>query len=414
MAKKKAKFLQKGMDDYGIDFGDCGLDACEEKPEEVRRSRKSTTKRKYSLVFNPFMGAYGLNYESKEYRKIYTADEYVEACNTGELSRESEDVTFWTDRTIGDKVVVVFRKTIKNSDSFKNRKISNGMFRTIMDDHCNIYLQPFDIIKDKYYSLSDMDKDISKDIKFFLSNRKKYQQMSLKHQRGLLLYGPAGCGKTMLVEHVADIHKKDLRIIFVSSMGHLAGLMTPEFYSALKDKPIIIVLEEIVAFASSHGSIDDGSVSRLLSFIDGEYSWDNILMIATTNYPERLPYNLIDRPSRFDKLYQITYPDTKTRRLYLSKLLKNKNVDESIVRKTEGLSLAYLKELIISYKIYGRSFNDILKEFNRRKHLIRRNFDDNQQAIGFSTADEIREEQKKRSIGFASGEGSGGESDNKD
>ena len=197
----------------------------------------------------------------------------------------------------------------------------------------------------------------------------------------------------MAIEQVCEIYKDKARIIFIRP-NHLGSLIEDTLYNALQDLPIILVLEEVVSFMCN-----DDCMSMLLSFLDGEKSWDNVFIIATTNYPEKLPDNFIDRPSRFDRLYKVDNPNEKVRTLYLSKLL-NKEVDKSIVAQTEGFSLAYLKELVVASKIYGRTISEVIKEFKNRKLMIKHGFETKRQAMGFSNSEEIQEEQVKRSIGF--------------
>jgi SpoVK/Ycf46/Vps4 family AAA+-type ATPase len=153
------------------------------------------------------------------------------------------------------------------------------------------------------------------------------------------------------------------------------------------------MIEEITSMMTTHSE-----VSLLLSFLDGDKSWDNILTIATTNYPHKLPANFVDRPSRFDRLYSVDNPSEKVREIYLTKLM-GKAVHPSIIKKTESYSLAYLKELIVESKIYGHTISETLKDFEQRKALIKHGFE-KQGNIGFQTGQEIQEDQERRTIGF--------------
>jgi SpoVK/Ycf46/Vps4 family AAA+-type ATPase len=143
------------------------------------------------------------------------------------------------------------------------------------------------------------------------------------------------------------------------------NLVDPIIYQALNDMPIIIVIEEITSVYDAHWA-----QSTIKSFLDGELSWENTITIATTNYPEQLPNELMNRPARFDKMYIVENPDAQTRRIYLKKLLKE-SYEETLIELTKGLSLAYLRELAVASRIYNRSFESILKEFAERINLVK-------------------------------------------
>ena len=114
--------------------------------------------------------------------------------------------------------------------------------------------------------------------------------------------------------------------------------------------------------------------SSFLSFLDGQASWNNCLILATTNYPERLPGNIIDRPSRFDRVIRVDYPKPDVRKKYLDKMLGESNVDEIMIKKTEGFSIAYMKEICIQMMIHGKTFEEIMKETQVRKDNIKKYF----------------------------------------
>jgi len=114
--------------------------------------------------------------------------------------------------------------------------------------------------------------------------------------------------------------------------------------------------------------------SDTLNILDGVDSIDNTLIIATTNYPERIPDNLIDRPGRFDSLYEVGFPTTDVRLAYLKEQLSlASEVDlMQAVQMTEGYSIAYLKELVVASQIYDKKLFEIIKTFKERKAKIQK------------------------------------------
>jgi SpoVK/Ycf46/Vps4 family AAA+-type ATPase len=211
------------------------------------------------------------------------------------------------------------------------------------------------------------------------------KEFKVKPSKGILLFGPPGNGKSLTLEYIAEKFQKEAYVIFVYNLRDLYCLLgNMSYYYALSDYPVIMVFEEIAVIKDAPMDV----YAKLLSFLDGEISWNSAIFITTTNYPESLPNNLLDRPSRFDKLYSIDNPDVKTRELYLKCLLRKKDIHSAILKQTEGLSLAYLKELVIASKIYNKTISEILKEFKDRKNGIKCGFEMNRKPLGFTNKDD--------------------------
>ena len=102
--------------------------------------------------------------------------------------------------------------------------------------------------------------------------------------------------------------------------------------------------------------IDDQSRAFFLNELDGFEMNAGIVVLATTNHPDRLDPAILDRPSRFDRKYYFNLPSAAERLAYIanwSKQLRNElELSERgashLVRQTEGFSFAYLKELFLS------------------------------------------------------------------
>lgn len=112
----------------------------------------------------------------------------------------------------------------------------------------------------------------------------------------------------------------------------------------------LIVLEDIETSMS-----DPAEKSALLNAIDGVFSHlapgGALLIVATTNHPEQLDRALLQRPSRFDRVFVFQSPNAELRRQYLqgkSKLEPTETELAELVEQTEGMSFAFLQELIVS------------------------------------------------------------------
>jgi SpoVK/Ycf46/Vps4 family AAA+-type ATPase len=119
-------------------------------------------------------------------------------------------------------------------------------------------------------------------------------------------------------------------------------------------------LEDIDSIAGENNH----STSKLLNILDGVKQIEDVVYIATTNYPEKLQERITNRPSRFDRRYKVELPNDEIRRAYiLHKLTENdlKNIDIDMwVDRTEGMSLSHLKEVIISTIVMGRDYEEVM------------------------------------------------------
>ena len=105
----------------------------------------------------------------------------------------------------------------------------------------------------------------------------------------------------------------------------------------------------------------------LLNILDGNMEFDNIAFLATTNFPDRLLESLANRPSRFDRRYEIGLPDADVRREYISrKFPQVAEIDvDAIVKETDGFTIDALKELVLSIYVLGYSFEESVDEVRK-------------------------------------------------
>lgn len=267
----------------------------------------------------------------------------------------------------------------------ENWKMSEGVYELTLEN--NQYA--LEKINVNFCESPILPKDISdnleKDIKCFLSNRTFYEENNLPRKRGLIIHGPPGNGKTSLIKNLIDKYSNTVRVIIDCK---LFDQSLPFFLEkALPNSVDKILIFEDLDSISSGDSNNYYKRSSYLNFLDGAKTMTDTLILATTNHPELIDPALIDRPSRFDKIYKIGLPDLECRTQFLLKYFPFLKGDplklESMAQKTKGFSGAYFKELFILTGIQQSSLEDavdsILSQIKMNKN---KKYDSSSHAVG--------------------------------
>jgi ATP-dependent 26S proteasome regulatory subunit len=167
-----------------------------------------------------------------------------------------------------------------------------------------------------YQLPSDELTDIIEDIQKFWQRADRYKEYGFLHKRGILLYGDPGMGKSgiiqLITKHLVDNMQGIVINLTNGDQIEWYGELITSFRQIEPNRPIIVILEDIDGIASE-GS---WSTSMLLNILDGVKQIDNVVYIATTNYPEKLEERITNRPSRFDRRYEVEPPTDDVRLAY--------------------------------------------------------------------------------------------------
>ena len=219
----------------------------------------------------------------------------------------------------------------------------------------------------------DEAKEELQEIISFLKDPKKFQKLGAKIPKGVLLYGPPGCGKTLIARAVAgeagvaffSISGSDFVEMFV---GVGASRVRDLFEQSQRHAPAIIFIDEIDAvgrqrFAGIGGGHDEReqTLNQLLAEMDGFDTKEGVILIAATNRPDVLDAALL-RPGRFDRQIEVYPPDLKGREEIISVHTKSvvlaKEVDiKTIARRTPGFSGADLANLVNEAALLAARYN---------------------------------------------------------
>jgi AAA+ superfamily predicted ATPase len=242
--------------------------------------------------------------------------------------------------------------------------IPAGVYRPGFHPQYGLCLNTISLETDALVALPDsVTADVVAEIKEFRRLGDRFRALGFLHKRGALLWGPPGGGKTVAVTQAIDI--------IVGEEGGVACLLEePEAASAGLQlirriepaRPILAILEDLDALTERFGE------AAYLAMLDGESQVDNIVFIATTNYPERLSSRFSNRPSRFDTVRYVGMPTAAARRLYLSAKLPQLNGQaEALVEASEGFSIAHLRELVVLTQCFGYDLESSAARLKRMK-----------------------------------------------
>jgi transitional endoplasmic reticulum ATPase len=190
-----------------------------------------------------------------------------------------------------------------------------------------------------------------------LSQPLAFEHLGLRPPRGILLYGPPGNGKTLLVKALAS--QSNLNFISVKGpellskyVGESERAVRELFARARQAAPCIIFLDEVDAMAPRRGlkngsPVADQVVGQLLTELDGVEVLKDVWVIAATNRPDMLDEALL-RPGRLEYRLEVPKPDRAARCMILNVHLRGRPIDagidvEGLANAAAGLSAAEIR-----------------------------------------------------------------------
>ncbi len=206
--------------------------------------------------------------------------------------------------------------------------------------------------------LEEVKQSLKEAVEWPLRNPESFKKIGIRPPRGILLYGPPGCGKTYIVQALAN--EAGVNFIAVKGpellskwVGESEQHVRDVFRRAKQVAPSIVLFDEIDALAPKRGlslgtRVTEQVVSQLLTEMSGISELEGVVVVATTNRPDMLDSALL-RPGRFDRLIYVPAPDEKARLEIFKVHTKNmplKTVDlKKLAKQTKGYSGADIEAL---------------------------------------------------------------------
>jgi transitional endoplasmic reticulum ATPase len=211
--------------------------------------------------------------------------------------------------------------------------------------------------------LSEIKQAIREYVELPLTRPELMESYKIKTGRGILLFGPPGCGKTHIMRAAANELNVPMQIVsgpeLVSALaGQSEAAVRDVLYRARENAPSIVFFDEVDALAGRDSMKTpevSRAVSQFLTEMDGLRPKDKVIIIATTNRPQTLDPALL-RPGRFDKIFYVPPPDDEARRDIFKIHLKGVPTDGPIdvvelARHSEGWSGADIANAVDEAKL---------------------------------------------------------------
>ena len=208
--------------------------------------------------------------------------------------------------------------------------------------------------------LEDVKQKLIESIEWPIRYAERFEKLGIKPPKGVLLYGPPGCGKTLLAKAVATESEANFITIkgpeiYSKWVGESERAIREVFRKARQAAPCVIFLDEIETLIPRRDMLDDSSgvahrvTSTLLAEMDGIEELRDVIVIGATNRPDLMDPSAL-RPGRFDRLIYVPPPDERGRyqilKIYTRKMPLAEDVDlAKLAAMTEGYSGADLESL---------------------------------------------------------------------
>ena len=224
----------------------------------------------------------------------------------------------------GDEIAVMI---LGNSMDFKVTKtIPKGIIKIDKTTELNISTETtidrkVRVTYEEVGGLKEKTKAMREIVELPLRHPELFARLGVEPHSGILLYGPPGCGKTLLAkvlasESEANMYPINGPEIMNKYYGETEAKLREIFKEAKDNSPSIIFIDEIDAIApkreEAYGDVEKRVVAQLLALMDGLTDRGNVIVLGATNRPDSMDPAL-RRPGRFDREFEITVPNEDER-----------------------------------------------------------------------------------------------------
>jgi transitional endoplasmic reticulum ATPase len=223
-----------------------------------------------------------------------------------------------------------------------------------------VYIEVPTVHWDDIGGLDGVKQELKESVEWPIKNPEIFQRLGIKPPKGILIYGPPGCGKTLLARAVATESEANFITIkgpevFSKWVGESEKAIREVFRKARMAAPAVIFFDEMDSLVPRRGAgfsdsgVSERVISQLLTEMDGVVTLEDIVIIGATNRPDMVDPAVL-RPGRFDRLIYVPEPDEQSRlqifKIYTKGMPLTKDVDmTSLTAMSKGYSGADIEAL---------------------------------------------------------------------
>jgi len=261
-----------------------------------------------------------------------------------------------------------------------------------------VYVETPTVHWDDIGGLEEVKQQLKEAVEWPLKYPDAFKRMGIRPPRGILLYGPPGCGKTLLARAVATESEANFIAIkgpeiYSKWVGESEKAIREVFRKGRMAAPSIIFFDEFDAIVPRRGMgigdsmVTERVISQLLTEMDGLVALENVVVIGATNRPDIIDPAVL-RPGRMDRIIYVPPPDEEARFQILKIHTRNMPLAEDvdlreIAKRTEGYSGADLETVCRE-----AAMNALRKDINA-KHVTKEDFEKALKKVGPSLTPEM-------------------------
>lgn len=321
--------------------------------------------------------------------------EYFKVKKITDLNDVKDDMIFPTSdfATLTPNGRFVQLEYVESETKVEPYKVKPGIW-SIQKTMQGLKLFPTSFITDEILENFTHTQDITNKIDCFFQRLHVYAKRKIEIPiRRMLLYGPAGTGKTSSISVAARKYAAEGKTaIILWHTDKFESYQVKDFVKAFDydgvDK-LILIVEDI-------GGVEAKEVSRpsdssLLSLLDNQEKTFKIptMIIATTNHPETFLGNLTNRPGRFSDKIEVSWPDSEARKALLKFFGQGEEVTQELLdligsQKCTEFTVDHLKEIFLRSDLYGRTPVEVTHELLKEIDKYNKGFSSKNNRMGFS------------------------------
>lgn len=311
----------------------------------------------------------------------YVGADLAALCTEAALQciREKMDVIDLEDETIDAEVLNSMAVTNEHFQTALGSSNPSALRETVVEVP--------NVSWDDIGGLENVKRELQETVQYPVEHPEKFEKFGMSPSKGVLFYGPPGCGKTLLAKAIAN----ECQANFISVKGpELLTMWFGEseanvreiFDKARQSAPCVLFFDELDSIATQRGSsvgdaggAADRVLNQLLTEMDGMTAKKTVFIIGATNRPDIIDPALL-RPGRLDQLIYIPLPDESSRLQIFKACLRKSPVSKDVnlsalSRYTHGFSGADITEICqraCKYAIRENIEKDLERERKEREN----------------------------------------------